>query len=222
MNNPIESLEQYCIFDEDRVYVLMAIARKKENPSVTSSSEPVFREVIKDEDDIRRKVEKLESTIKNYRDDSGQQLNFRLYVNANARNTVKAYFNFRERMNGWVKDRMYGQESTARKFKQVDSHWKSELQKPESRDETRFVFDLDDVTEAEETRFVEQVRDFVDDVREVETPNGYHVVTRPFNYNDLETEVEYELKTDGMIFLRYYEAAENLEQNSSAGDGSEE
>lgn len=183
----------------------MAIARKKENPSITSSSEPVFREVIKDEKDIRRKVEKLESTITNYRSDSGDQLNFRLYINANARNTVKAYFNFRERMNGWVRDRMYGQDSTARKFKRVDSHWKSELQKPESRDETRFVFDLDDVTEDEVNDLLQQLLDYVEDVKEIETPNGYHVVTEPFNYNELETDVEYELKTDGMVFLKFYD-----------------
>jgi hypothetical protein len=187
----------------------MAIARKKENPAITSSSEPVFREVVKDEKDIRRKVEKLESALKNYRSDSGESLKFRLYVNANARNTVKAYFNFRERMNGWVKDRMYGQDSTARKFKRVDSHWRSELQKPASRDETRFIFDLDDVTEEQVNDFLVQLLEFVDDVKEVETPNGYHVVTESFNYNELETEVEYELKTDGMVFIRLYDKSDS-------------
>jgi len=35
------------------------------------------------------------------------------------------------------------------------------------------------------------------------TPNGFHIVTEAFNFNELETEIEYELKKDGMIFLSY-------------------
>jgi len=36
-----------------------------------------------------------------------------------------------------------------------------------------------------------------------ETPNGYHLVTEPFDYTELATDVTYELKTDGMLFLSY-------------------
>lgn len=48
--------------------------------------------------------------------------------------------------------------------------------------------------------------------RGVETPNGYHIVTEPFNYNDLETDVEYELKTDGMLFVEYLSVARSFVQ----------
>lgn len=41
-----------------------------------------------------------------------------------------------------------------------------------------------------------------------ETPNGYHIVTEPFNYNELETDVEYELKTDGLLFVEYLSVVE--------------
>jgi len=36
----------------------------------------------------------------------------------------------------------------------------------------------------------------------VETPNGYHIITLPFNYNDWEPPVEYDdLDTVGMVHI---------------------
>lgn len=196
-------LDDYCGFGEDRVYLLMAIARTKENPELTGSTEVVFREVVKDEEDVRRKVDKLRSSTENYRSDSGDQLTFRLYVTANARNTVDAYFNFRSRMNGWVKDRLDGDDEAARKFKRVDSYWKSELQKPAARDETRFIIDFDGDWAI--GVFREMLEDETEVIVERETPNGTHVVTEPFDYTDvaLLDEEDIEIKTDGMLFLAF-------------------
>lgn len=176
----------------------MAIARKKENPDITSSGEIVFREVVNDEEDLERKIEKLRSSCRNY----GEAEKFRLYLGVNARNVMDCYFNFRSRMNDWMQHRFNGHEGSKRKFKRVDSHWKSELQRPSSRDETYFIWDLDDVTRQEKNEFVDDLP--VDPELVQETPNGYHVVTDTFNYkHDLETEIEYERKNDGMLFLEY-------------------
>jgi hypothetical protein len=202
-DDTIDFLEDYCEFGEDRVYLLMAIARAKENPSISSNSEPVLREVVKHEADIQRKYEKLRAYATQYRSHSGDSLNFRLYITVNARNTVKTYFNFRERMNGWTKDRILGDDAASGKFKRIDSHWKSELHRDGTRDETLFLFDLDDATPDEEHTFVETVDKQTEIITRRQTPNGYHVITVPFNYNDLATEIGYELKTDGMLFVTY-------------------
>ena len=202
-DDTIDFLEDYCEFGEDRVYLLMAIARAKENPSIVSNSEPVLREVVKHETDIRRKYGKLRAYATQYRTHSGDSLKFRLYITVNARNTVKTYFNFRERMNGWTKDRILGDDTASRKFKRIDSYWKSELHQDATRDETRFLFDLDDSTPDEEHTFVETLDEQTEIITRQQTPNGYHVITVPFNYNELETEIAYELKTDGMLFLTY-------------------
>lgn len=202
-DDTIGFLEDYCEFGEDRVYLLMAIARAKENPSITSGSEPVVREVVKHETDIQRKYEKLRAYATQYRSHSGDSLQFRLYITANARNTVKTYFNFRESMNGWTKDRIFGDDAASGKFKRIDSHWKSELHRDGTRDETRFLFDLDDASPDEKSTFIETVAEQTETITCQETPNGYHIITVPFNYNEFETEIEYELKTDGMLFLTY-------------------
>jgi hypothetical protein len=181
----------------------MAIARKKENPQITSGTEVVFREVVKDERDLRRKYDKRQSTAQQYRADSGDPLTFRLYITANARNTVDTYFNFRQRMNGWVKDRIQEDEAAPRKFKRLDNYWKSELQRDKARDETRFLFDIDHPAEAERDQLVHDLTEHTDVILTQETPNGWHVLTEPFNYNDLDTDIDYELKTDGMLFVTY-------------------
>ena len=110
----LTTIEDYCEFGEHRVYLLMAIARTREKPHLASNSEVVFREFLKDEDDIDYKLQKLACVTENYRDDDGDPLTFRLYLSVNARNTLKAYFNFLDRLNGWAKDIVYGDEAVAR------------------------------------------------------------------------------------------------------------
>lgn len=207
-DDAVTNLEEYCRFGEDRVYLFMAIARTKENLQLTSGSEVVFREVIKNEQDIRRKYDKLHCTAQEYHADSGEPLTFWLYITANPRNTLDAYFNFRQRMNSWVQDRLNEDDAVLQKFKRLDSYWKSELQKPEARDETFFVFDLDDATEDDLYQLNSALKAHTEVVTWQETPNGYHIVTEPFNYNELETDVEYELKTDGLLFVEYLSVVE--------------
>lgn len=199
----VADLLDYCEFTKDRVYIFMAIARRKENPQLTAESEVVFREVSKNEQDIRRKYGKLKAIATDYQDDSGQRLTFRLYITVNARNTLDGYFNFRRRMNSWAEDRIRGDEAATRKFKRVDGYWKSELQKPEARDESGFLFDMDDVTEEERRHLLSTLQEYTEVITWRETPNGYHIVTAPFNYNELETDIEYELKKDDLLFIEY-------------------
>lgn len=199
----VDWLSEYCEFGEERVYLLMAIARAKENPSINSNREVVFREVLKHEQDPRRKFEQLQALARNYRSDSGAELTFRLYITANARNTVKAYFDFRSRMNDWTKEWILGDETAHRKLKRVDRHWLSAIHRDQSRDETRFLFDLDDERREELERLRNALNEQTELITWRETPNGYHIVTEPFNYNELAVEADYELKTDGMLFLRY-------------------
>jgi hypothetical protein len=200
--DPVPLLEEVCTFGEDRVYLLMAIARRKENPGLSGSGEIVFREVLKDDRDLDRTVTKLGAIARGYDDRT-----FRLYVSLNARNVMDAFFRFRATSDGWLEDRFHGDEAAPRKFKRVDSHWYSELQRPHSRDETRFLWDLDDATETDLAAFRSDLP--VTPTLVQSTPNGYHVVTEPFDYQaNLETAVESELKTDGMLFVTYLSSAD--------------
>ena len=196
-NNAVAYLEEFCEFGKNRVYLFTAVARTKENPELTSSTEVVFREVITSKQNIRRKYEKLRSAADQYPIDVDDRLTFRLYITVNPRNTLDAYFNFRQRMNSWVKDQINGDEAAMEKFKQVDRYWKSELQKPEAREKTLFLFDLDDVNEDSFNGMRSSLVEHAPICTWQETPNGYHIITEPFNYNELESEVEYEVNNPG-------------------------
>lgn len=197
MKKTVEKLEEYCDFGEDRVYILLAIARSKENEQHSSNTEPTIREVVKEEKELERKVQQLDHAVTRF------ESRFRLYISANARNAVKASFKLREEMDEWLEMRLGGNEGVRKKFKKIDSEFKSVLQKNECRDGTNFIFDLDE----KDRESFEQLKEDIGEHTELkltrETPNGFHIVTEPFNFNELETGIEHELKKDGMIFLDY-------------------
>lgn len=196
-NDILEKFGDYCEFGEDRVYVLLAIARSKENSEYSSNTEPTMREIVEDEKGLEKKMEKLDHAAKSSDSD------FRLYLSANSRNCMKAFFQLRSEMDEWLQMRMNGNEGVKKKFKHLDSEFKSVLQKNECKDESNFIFDLDEISKEDMEILKKDIEEF-SDVRLVqETPNGFHVVTRPFNYNELDSEVDYELKKDGMIFVKY-------------------
>ncbi|MFP8958893.1 hypothetical protein ACLI4Y_19520 [Natrialbaceae archaeon A-CW3] len=193
-HNAVEAIREWCEFGEYRTYILMAIARSTHNDDLSSNSEISYRKVIHDEDDIERAYTDLLALV------GGHDYLFRIYLTVNARNTLKAYFNFREEMDGWIRDIFYGDEHAAEKLSRVDSYWKSALHRPEARDDRYFLFDLDDISDLERDEFLVQIPTDVHTT--VTTPNGYHVVTEPFNYTDWDPTVEYDdLDTDGQLFI---------------------
>lgn len=205
----VAALERYCEFGEDRVYLLVALARRKENPRPTGGSGVALREVAGNREDLRRAYDRLRGAARSYRTDAGDPLAFRLYVTANARNALDGYFEFRERMDGWVRDRLSGDTAARRKFQRLDEYWTSELQKPAVRDEKRFLFDLDGADEDDLQRFLATLEPQAAVLARRATPNGYHVVTERFDYTALEADVDYELKTDGLLFVERLTAPED-------------
>jgi len=197
MTVDIDELLAFCEFGPDRVYLLLAIARAKENPETEASARPVVREVVGDADELRETVARLDHAAARF------DQRCRLYLTVNARDALAATFELRRRMDDWLEMRLHGNEEVAAKFKRVDSEYRSVLQSDSCRDDSNFVFDLDDASPAEAERLKSDLaaRTTVRLVRE--TPNGYHVVTAPFDYTAFESDVAYELKTDGLLFLSY-------------------
>lgn len=193
----LEQFHDYCEFGDDRVYLLVALARAKENADTSSNSAPVIRSIVAEEDQLDPKAAELAHATRRF------DQRYRLYLTANARDALKATFELRRSMDDWLEGRIHGDEGVRAKFKRVDGEFKSTLQSDTCRDETNFVFDLDDAGPSERDALKSDLRDRTTISMVRETPNGYHVVTDPFNYDELATDVAYELKTDGTVFVSY-------------------
>lgn len=192
-----DTVETYCEFDNDRVYVLMIIARSKENKDINSNYFPVIRKIVTEPDEIRRKMIELDHAASRF------EHRFRLYLSVNARNTLDATFSLKGDIDEWIQMRLHGNEDVMQKFKRLNHEFKSILQSNKCKDESKFLFDLDEISGDEATRFERQLEDATTVVLTRTTPNGYHIVTEPFNYTELNVEVDYEIKKDDLVFLSY-------------------
>lgn len=190
----VQMVDEWTEFGDDRAYILMAIARRKFNRHISNSSEVIHRRVLTEDEDVPEQVADLMAMIDRH------DLHFRLYLTVNAHDTVSAYHSFVQEAVGWSEELHNGHEGVKTKFGRVSSEWKSVLHSPEHRVDQHFLFDLDDVTEEEACRFEQAATDVTDVVGWKQTPNGYHIVTRPFDYTTWEPPVEYdEMDTDGMV-----------------------
>ena len=205
MNYPIEVLDRVCRFDNlTDVYILMAIARKKNNSELTSGTEIVFREVIRSKDQVGRKYLKVRALAEHYMQG---KYTFNLYVMLNPRDTIKAWFNLNNTLNGWLKEHIKGTNIGFDKFSKIDNYWISELMKPSAKRgrglwiidvDTKDQLTMDDVFALLSENFPDKNEYFI-----VETVHGFHIVTEPFDrrkFDNLKL-TEVELKTDSMLFL---------------------
>lgn len=192
----LTAFSEYCEFGDDRVYLLLAIARTKENENEADLEAPTMRRVVEDPADLERLAAELDHAAGRY------ERQYRLYLTVNARDALAAFFALRERMDEWIRARLGGDEGVRRKFKRVDREFLSVLQSDGSRADKRLLFDLDDVGPEGAAEFRAEL-DGPTILLHRETPNGYHVVTEPFDYTEFESDTSYELKTDGLVFVSY-------------------
>jgi hypothetical protein len=189
----LNEIEAYCSFDDGRVYVLLAMARAKENPEMDST--PVIRKIVREKSELRRKIAELDHAVERFPE------TYRLYLTANPRDTTKALFRLRGRTDDWLESRLHGDEEIVRKFGRVDSEFKSILQQDACKAETNFVFDVDELSDGDVTEVLEALRAETDVQLVRETPNGFHIVTAPFDYTGFDHDAVDECKTDGLLFL---------------------
>ncbi len=195
-----EILDDLWEFGSDRAYILIALARSKDNEDIRATDQPTIRKVVEDRDELERKIEELSHATKRF------EHKYRLYGTVNARNTRDALFNFQHEMTNWLRKADMGDVDVRKNFKRIDHEWKSKLHQESCRDDKYFLFDLDDADEIDLYNMTQELerQDHAQILAQQESPNGWHVITTPFNYNELDVStVDYELKKDAMVFLGF-------------------
>lgn len=211
-------MEQVMDFQDNEVYILIVLARKKYNPDFKKSSRAVMREILT-KDNYEVKLQKCLALMLNYQGEtenlSPEDMN--LYLQVNPRNVKKGLRALKIHMAEWEYDNDYSF------CYHMNAKWTSCLQKSAARSRKRlFIVDVDTKDESTLQTCYEAIGksldakyDSVDDpVFTVETRNGYHLVAPPFNvqtfYQNINPEWHpssptapklVEVKTDDCLFL---------------------
>lgn len=208
----IEFLTGYCSpIEPGEVYVLAVMARPRENDVITHGNVPMFREIISDPDDIERKVRRLRAIGETFTpeeaDGDDESLVFRMYVSANARDAEKAYHQFQKHLLDLKQKYGQGHEPAMKKMERLDREWESQLQADGNKSDNRFIIDVDDDSRAHFEVVLDLLTSETTVVTAVESPNGFHIVTEPFNYpGSAVTDMDnVEVKTDSLLFLQLFD-----------------
>lgn len=197
-------LEDYCEFGINRAYILSVMARPKENNAITYNNIPMFREIITNKSNLKNKYNQLKSMANNYtvqENTMDEDLTFRLYITANARDIDTAFYIYQKELLEMRRHAQNGHDASKEKMKRLDKEWKSILQKDTTKDDSKFIIDIDAKDAFKEVYNI--LEDKTDIIKCISTPNGYHIITEPFEYPKHKSlDEEYiEVKTDGLLFI---------------------
>jgi hypothetical protein len=182
--------------DAGAVFLLFGIARKNENESVTENSRHLIREIAQTKDDVQEAVRLIAAQAETYDEQ------YRLYGLVNRRDALQAAINTRDSMNNHL---TMPDEHQLEWLERTGSRFRSELQSINSRDDTRWLIDIDSTdtdvyldTIVELKRGAEREPFFV-----TQTPNGWHAVVDGDNPHTVDLPECVEVKQDSAAFLGY-------------------
>jgi len=202
----INALDHLWNFTPERMYMLVAIARSKENEEIRATNQPTMRKMVEDREELEDKIAQLSHATSRFDNQ------YRLYGTVNGRNARDGlHFLQKEALDATRK----GEKSkeTPRLLKRVDHKWKSILHETRCRDEKRFLWDIDDPSEEARDKIQDSLRGM--SILTRETPNGWHIITTPFNFTNIEEYdaeegtfhgFECERKQDDMVFLGFFDS----------------
>jgi len=191
----INFVREYCSFEKDRAYILMAISRRKHNESVSNSEENIHRKIVTTDEEVEYNIKTLYGLM------DRDNLNYRLYLTINARSITSSFFDFQQELASMSRSLFNGDEGTVTRIERLSSEWKSTLHNPSNRVEKNFLFDVDGSNE-QKVKLINKISSETNVLLWRSSPNGYHVITEPFNYTSLDIDHLYdELDTDGMVHV---------------------
>lgn len=202
----LDMLSNFCEFSDDRAYMITSMARPKENDEISHGSIPMFREIFTDEDSLRRKYAKIKTLGQNYISEEGNTLTFRIYFTPNARDTMSALHTFDKKITDFHENIYNGHEETKKKIRRMDKIWKSTIEKDKNKAESYFIIDIDTTEKDIFEKGKSEIQELTDIIHTRKSPNGYHILTEPFNPNKFdETDLSEfgELKKDSLMFIGY-------------------
>lgn len=202
----LDMLSSFCEFSDDRGYIITSMARPKENEEISHGGIPMFREIFTDEKSLRRKYAKIKTLGQNYISEEGNTLTFRIYFTPNARDTMSAFYSFDKKITEFQENIYNGHKETKKKIRRMDKIWKSTIEKDKNKAESYFIIDIDTTNTDIFEKGKGEIQELTDIIHTRKSPNGYHILTEPFNPNKFDkTDLSEfgEVKKDSLMFIGY-------------------
>jgi hypothetical protein len=184
----------------NKVKVLLAIPRKKDNTNVTCESmqhRKVFKRVWSEPEEREKRLNELRAIAGCY-----PEYKWRIYETVNWRDLRKTWYEWQHTLLEWQRS---DKECKMEWLDKVHSEWISAMMRPEScsSEEKLFMLDKDDKLQVPEFELLLQALNIVV-VEKYETPGGMHFLTEPFvirQVDNFKKDWNTELHKDGLRFV---------------------
>jgi len=174
----------------DGVRVLILLHRSKDGASYSTRHERML--FSRDEKEFKEVLSYL-IEIQNRRK------NLRIYSSVNKRNLKKAIRNFKVDQ---LDIDYQSEEQQLDFYLQIKSRFASCLMRPQSKDDSLFLFDVDEPQTLDDALgILDSCSEKPEIVTQYKTKNGWHIVTKPFNHTKLKGHIP--VNTDGLLLLKY-------------------
>lgn len=201
-----EKINDYCDFKKDETYILLFIARKKENTTQLESEKlrRLKRYTINSYEDI-------EFALNDFALSAGENptTQYRVYVSVNPRSLVKGMREFQKRIIDIQFDIINGNEEAYTSLYKLGSEWKSTLAKKSCRARKRFMFDIDLPHDSKfYSDIAKKFKSDVDNVSKVHyfghSKSGFALVCDPFDIRQIDIPEGIEMKPDAYLYIGGY------------------
>lgn len=185
------------IFDEFKDYtdgyrVLFLIHRNKEGGDTNNTK---YKKVItRNSSEFLKELEEMVKTKKE------SDIPYRIYSSLNERNFNKAIRQFKFEQ---LEADYYDQVQKENFYLDVKNRFIGCLMQPPQRQTSLFLFDVDNEEGKDVCGETLQALVGVDIVKLYPTKNGWHIITKPFNYTQIKLPKNVEIKKDALLLLAY-------------------
>lgn len=183
---------------KDGIRTIMLMHRKKDGGKYSKPDRFAPKYITKSIDEFNEKYEELI--------ERGQDwgVKFRIYSSVNARNLEKGIKEYKRRQ---LEADFQGDENRDRFYMSTKTHFFAALMTPGSRAGKYFLLDIDDAPEDNQfalNAVMSLEEQEVSSHHWYHTPNGIHIITDPFNPNEIKLPTDdTDIKKDGMMLLAW-------------------
>ena len=173
---------------------IMLVHRNKEGGKSNRPQKNGVKRITKNREEFIEVLDELQKLK------AESKVPMRIYSCVNARDIEKTIREFKRRQ---LDADYYDTESKHGFYLDIKNQWVSSLMKPNSRAETKFLIDVDNIIDWDISTVVNHLKKIgVKVILKYPTKNGFHIITEPFNPNLFNSEFG-EVKKDGLLLLDF-------------------